>query len=189
VFQPTFASLSHVFGRKPLLLLALTFFTVGAIFCALAQNFTVMLLGRSIQGVGGGGISALTYVIVTDMVTLKDRGKWFGLISMMWAFGSVCGPIMGGAFAQKVSWVSSKLRWLATGTDSVQRWIFWINIPFCAIAFVTIPVFLKMQTPKGKLKDKVRRIDWIGSTIFIASMTSFLIPITWGELIAAKCPR
>lgn len=105
VFQPTFASLSHVFGRKPLLLLALTFFTVGAIICALSNNFTAMLLGRSIQGVGGGGISALTYVIVTDMVTLKDRGKWFGLISMMWAFGSVCGPIIGGAFAQKASWV------------------------------------------------------------------------------------
>lgn len=167
VFQPTFASLSHVFGRKPLLLIALTFFTIGGILCAIANDFTIMLLGRSIQGVGGGGISAMTYVIVTDMVSLKDRGKWFGLISMMWAFGSVMGPIIGGAFAEKVSW----------------RWIFWFNIPFCAIAFITIPIFLKMQGVPGKMSDKLRRVDWLGSIIFIGSMTSFLIPITWGGVM------
>lgn len=106
VFQPTFASLSHVFGRKALLLIALTFFTAGAIVAALAHNSTVMIVGRSIQGVGGGGISALTYVIVTDMVTLQQRGKWFGLISMMWALGSVLGPVIGGVIAEKTSWVS-----------------------------------------------------------------------------------
>jgi MFS family permease len=89
-----------------LLLIALTFFTAGAIIAALAHNSTVMIVGRSVQGVGGGGISALTYVIVTDMVTLQDRGKWFGLISMMWAFGSVLGPVIGGVIAEKTSWVS-----------------------------------------------------------------------------------
>ncbi|KAI9871250.1 MAG: hypothetical protein M1830_003143, partial [Pleopsidium flavum] len=91
VFQPSFASLSHIFGRKPMILLALTFFTAGAIISALAHNFTILLIGRSIQGIGGGGIIALTYVVVTDLVTLRDRGKWFGLISMMWAIGSVTG--------------------------------------------------------------------------------------------------
>ena len=105
VFQPSFASLSHIFGRKPILLLALMFFTAGAVIAALANNFALMLVGRSTQGVGGGGISALTYVIVTDMVTLKERGKWFGLITMMWAFGSVIGPVLGGVLAEKVSWV------------------------------------------------------------------------------------
>jgi len=106
-----------------MILLALTFFTAGAILSALAHNFTVLLVGRSIQGVGGGGIIALTYVIVTDLVTLRDRGKWFGLISMMWAIGSVTGydipnlsrlastdiqlsrPVVGGVLAEKASWV------------------------------------------------------------------------------------
>lgn len=74
-----------------MVLLALAFFTAGTIVCALANNFTIMLVGRSIQGVGGGGIIALTYVIATDLVTLRERGKWFGLISMMWAIGSVSG--------------------------------------------------------------------------------------------------
>lgn len=76
-----------------MILFALTFFTAGAIVCALAGNFTVLLVGRTIQGVGGGGIIALTYVVVTDLVTLRERGKWFGLISAMWAIGSVTGYV------------------------------------------------------------------------------------------------
>jgi MFS family permease len=69
-----------------MMLLALTLFTIGAIVAAVAQNFTVLLVGRSVQGAGGGGISALTYVIVTDMVTLKERGKWFSFITMTCEF-------------------------------------------------------------------------------------------------------
>ncbi|KAF2426263.1 MFS general substrate transporter [Tothia fuscella] len=169
VFQPTFAALSHAFGRKPLLLVALVFFTADAIIAALANNSTTMLVGRSIQGVGGGGISALTYVIVTDLVTLKDRGKWFGLISMMWAFGSVAGPVIGGALAEKASW----------------RWIFWLNMPFCVLGFITIPVFLKMAPVKGGLQDKIVRIDWIGVARFFSSARSlrFSCPLTWGGLM------
>jgi MFS family permease len=65
----------------------------------------VLLLGRVIQGVGAGGVISLTEVIVTDLVPLRERGKWFGFISGVWAFGSVTGPVVGGAFSQKVSWV------------------------------------------------------------------------------------
>jgi MFS family permease len=90
VFQPSYASLSAVFGRKPMILFALTFFTAGGVIAALSHDFTLLLIGRSVQGVGGGGISALTYVIVTDMVTLKERGKWFGLITMMYANSFSC---------------------------------------------------------------------------------------------------
>lgn len=105
VFQPSFASLSHVFGRKPLLLIALTFFTVGAIAGAVSNDFTALLTSRVIQGIGGGGIAALTGVIITDMVPLKERGKWLGLVTMMWAIGSVIGPVIGGVLAEKASWV------------------------------------------------------------------------------------
>jgi MFS family permease len=118
VFQPSYASFSHIFGRKPLVFVALTFFTVGAIIAAVSNNFTVMLVGRSLQGVGAGGMISLTEVIITDMVPLRERGKWFGwehssslffgmvaklqpsFVSGMYAIGSVSGPIVGGAFAQ-----------------------------------------------------------------------------------------
>ncbi|KAG0138126.1 major facilitator superfamily domain-containing protein [Tuber indicum] len=167
VFQPNFASLSDIFGRRSLILVALVFFTVGAIVAAVANNFTVILVGRSIQGVGGGGIISLTEIIVTDIVPLRERGKYFGFLSMMWALGSVGGPLVGGAFAQEVSW----------------RWIFWINLPFCGLGFVLIPLFLNLNHRTTSFVEKLRRVDWLGSVLFVASMMSLLIPITWGGVM------
>ena len=88
---------------------ALVFFMVGAIVAAVADSFGPLLVGRSLQGIGGGGLIALTEILVTDLVPLRLRGQWFGIISAMWSIGSVTGPIVGGAFAQKVTWVSSLL--------------------------------------------------------------------------------
>lgn len=100
-----------------MVLIALTLFALGAIIAAVSNNFTVMLVGRSIQGVGGGGMISLTEVVITDMVPLRERGKWLGydfslalkdhadllcsVVNGMYAIGSVTGPIVGGAFAQK----------------------------------------------------------------------------------------
>jgi len=137
VFQPVIAGLSHVFGRKELVLASSLFFAVGSLIAALATNFTMMLVGRSLQwvisswynrkiqtlnfvlrGVGGGGILTLGEIIVTDLVPLSVRGAWFGYLGSMWAIGSVTGPLMGGAFAQNVSWT----------------WIFWyvnVSVIYC----------------------------------------------------------
>lgn len=86
--------------------MALAFFAVGALLAGVSNNFTVMLVGRSLQGVGGGGIISLTEIIVTDLVPLRSRGSWFGYLSSMWAIGSVSGPLIGGALAQNSAWVS-----------------------------------------------------------------------------------
>ena len=86
-------------------MVALVFFLIGAIVAATANGFGSLLVGRSLQGVGGGGLIALTEILVTDLVPLRQRGQWFGIISAMWSVGSVTGPIVGGAFAQSVSWV------------------------------------------------------------------------------------
>ena len=83
----------------------LVFFMVGVIVAAVANNFTTLLVGRSIQGIGGGGLIALTEIVVTDLVPMRFRGQWFGIISGMWAIGSVSGPVIGGALSQNASWV------------------------------------------------------------------------------------
>lgn len=88
-----------------MVLIAMVFFCVGAIICAVGNDFTYMLVGRSIQGVGGGGIIALSEIIVTDLVPLRLRGQYFGILSAMWSIGSVTGPILGGGFAQNATWV------------------------------------------------------------------------------------
>lgn len=169
MFQPTFASLSYIFGRKPLLLIALLLFTVGAIVGALAQNFTSLLIGRSIQGVGGGGIISLTEILITDLVPLRERGKWFGFQSLTWALGSVTGPLVGGAFAQEATW----------------RWIFWINLPFCGLGFLTLPYCLRLHHPPGRFAGKLLRFDWVGAFLLTASTTSFLMPVSWGGVMFA----
>lgn len=135
--------------------------------CGVSTSFTLMLCGRSIQGFGCGGINALTETLVTDLVPLRERGKYFSIISAVWAIGSVSGPIVGGAFAQNQAW----------------RWLFWINLPISGIGFIGIIIFLNLAKRKGSLKEKMAEIDYLGSTIFVASLTSFLIPITWGGVM------
>ena len=147
--------------------MALLFFTVGAIVGALAQDLTSLLVGRSIQGIGGGGILSLTEVLITDLVPLRERGKWFGFQSLTWAVGSVAGPLVGGVFAQKVTW----------------RWIFWINLPFCGLGFLTIPFCLRLKYPPGDLKSKLLHFDWAGAILLTASTTSFLMPVSWGGVM------
>ena len=91
VFQPNFASFSHIFGRMPVILGAVTLFLVGVLMAALSNNFGLLLAGRTIQGIGGGGILAMTEIVVTDLVPLRYRGQWAGIIAAMWSIGSVTG--------------------------------------------------------------------------------------------------
>lgn len=98
VFQLLCGSFSEIFGRKNMVYTTLFFFFVGSLVASLAKRgngAAMMLAGRSIQGLGGGGILVLTEVIAADMVPLRERGKWLGYIAMMWSFGSIAGPLVG----------------------------------------------------------------------------------------------
>jgi len=98
VFQPIIGSLSGIFGRKNLIVISLVFFLVGSIVAALAKEgdgMATMLVGRSLQGIGGGGIIVLSEILPTDLVPLRHRGNYVSAIGAMWAIGSVTGPIIG----------------------------------------------------------------------------------------------
>ena len=87
VFQPIFGSLSDIFGRKPMILIGLAFFLAGAVLAAVAHSMTLLLIGRSIQGTGGGAILVLVEIVITDLVPLRFRGNYFSSVAAMWAIG------------------------------------------------------------------------------------------------------
>jgi MFS family permease len=98
VFQPFIAALSDIFGRRELLLPSLLFFTVGSIVCAVAHKFSILLAGRCVQGIGGGGIIVGAQIVFADIVPLRQRPKWFSFVLLAWAIGTVLGPLLGGLF-------------------------------------------------------------------------------------------
>lgn len=165
VVQPVIASISSILGRQQLLLFSLLCFTVGSILCAVAQNFTVLLVGRCIKGIGGGGITTITQVIFCDIVPLRQRPKNFAAVLLAYAIGTIIGPVVGGAIADNTTW----------------RWCFYLNLPICGIGFVVAGLFVRLNAvAKLTLGEKLRRIDWLGVSLFMGSVTSFLVGVSWG---------
>ncbi|KAK0721243.1 major facilitator superfamily domain-containing protein [Apiosordaria backusii] len=165
VCQPFIAALSDIFGRKEMLIFSVLFFTLGTVLCApIAKNFTVFFAGRSVQGIGGGGIITMGQVIFADIVPLRQRPKYFSLVLAAWALGSVLGPLIGGLFVEKAFW----------------SWCFYINLPFCALGLVLIPCYVKLTTQRTSLRSKLGRVDWLGGFLFIGGLTSFLVGMSWG---------
>lgn len=163
VFQPVYASFSHLFGRKNLMLIAVKFFLVGTITAGTSSNMMLLLIGRTLQGLGASGILSLTNVLVTDLIPLRHRGNWVGILGATWAVGSVTGPVVGGSLAHPGAW----------------RWIFYLNIPFIITAFIMVFFFIRLRGVQLKFFDKVKRADWGGATMFVGSMTAILIPLSW----------
>jgi MFS family permease len=93
-----------VYGRRPLWLIALTLFSLGAIMCGVSKGFALMLTGRSIQGIGAAGAIAITEILITDMVPLRSRGQYYALLGVVLAIGSLSGPVIGGALASHKAW-------------------------------------------------------------------------------------
>ncbi|KAM5344957.1 hypothetical protein ACJ41O_010819 [Fusarium nematophilum] len=162
---PIFAQAANIYGRRSLTLLAVCVFTLGSGLCGGAHNTAMMVGGRAVQGIGGGGVLTMSEIVVCDMVSIRERGMYAGIIGGVWAIAAVVAPVMGGAFAQNISW----------------RWIFYINLPIAGVALVALGLFLKLaRPPSGTLKQQMSRIDWGGSVLLICSVTAIVLALSWG---------
>lgn len=160
--QPVWASISDAFGRKPPLYICIGLFFIGSIVFAVAQNMKTIIVGRVLQGFGGGGIDVLVQVILTDMTTLEERATYLGLMGIPNAVGNILGPSVGALFATYVNW----------------RWIGWVNLPVLVFGAPLVFFFLKLR-PITVGASNVERLDWIGMGLVVSGITIIVLPLSW----------
>ncbi|KAJ5820163.1 Efflux pump dotC [Penicillium riverlandense] len=161
---PLWGKISDIWGRKPIILLANFLFLIGSLVCALAKNMPMIIAGRAIQGIGGGGIIVLANISVSDMFSMRERPMYFGLFGATWAIAGALGPIVGGAFTTDVTW----------------RWCFYLNLPIGGVSFVILTLFLKIDSDKTPLLAGLRSIDWTGTVLIIGGTIMFLFGMEFG---------
>ncbi|KAG6371276.1 major facilitator superfamily domain-containing protein [Boletus reticuloceps] len=163
-FLPMSGGLAQTFGRRPVILLTIVLFAIGSCICGAANSMDILIIGRTIQGLGGGGIQSLTDIILADLVTLQERGLYSGLYGVTWCLAASIGPVVGGVLATKGQW----------------RWLFYLNLPITLIACISVILLLDLPIPPGNYRDKLVRMDWIGNFLVITSTTVSTIGLTWG---------
>jgi MFS family permease len=165
VVLPLFGQTANIFGRRSLLILSVVIFAVGSGLAGGADNTVQIIAGRTIQGIGGGGINTLVDTVICDLVPLRQRGKYVALMAAVWAVGTVVGPVLGGAFAEYASW----------------RWVFYINLPLSAVSLILLVLFLRVSHPRGggTMWQQLRRVDYIGNAILTSTVISVLLALSW----------
>jgi EmrB/QacA subfamily drug resistance transporter len=157
---PLYGKLSDIHGRRPALFLSLGIFLFGSVVCAIAPSMAAIIIGRAIQGLGGGGLLALAQTIVADIAAPRERARYVVYFSVVWATSSVAGPIVGGFFAQHLHW----------------SLIFWINLPIGALALAMSNRVLRIL-PQIK---RDHRLDVIGAVLIVGATTAFMLMLTLG---------
>ncbi|KAH9990389.1 major facilitator superfamily protein [Xylariaceae sp. FL0662B] len=162
--QPVFGQLANVFGRRYPLIICTALFTLGSGICGGANSIGMLIGGRVIQGMGASGIGVLVEIIICDLVPLRERGKYLAIVLGIVAFGTALGPFFGGLIIDHTTW----------------RWVFYLNLPIGGTALVLLALFLQVNYDKdSSLSIRLTKIDWCGNLIFVASVSSLLIALSW----------
>ena len=157
---PLYGKISDLYGRRPVFQFAIITFLIGSLLAGASQNMTQLIFTRALQGLGAGGLMALTFVIIGDIVSPRERGKYVGYFGAVWGLASVAGPLLGGFFSDKE----------AIFGISGWRWIFYINLPFGILALIITSAVLHI--PKVKREHKV---DYFGALILVLAVCSLLM--------------
>ncbi len=157
VTTPIYGRLSDIYGRRPILLASIALFLAASVLCALSQTMLQLIAARVLQGIGGGGLRSVSQAAIADVIPPRERGKYQGYFSSVMAVSNLLGPVLGGFFSDYLSW----------------HWIFWINIPFGALAFALCNRNLR-RLPRPRRRPV---IDWLGAALIIVSTTPIMIGV------------
>ena len=160
---PLYGKISDIYGRRVVFQFAIVTFLLGSILAGASQNMEQLIATRALQGLGAGGLMALTFVIIGDIVPPRERGRYQGYFGAVWGLSSVAGPLLGGYFSDHEQILG------VTG----WRWIFYINIPFAIASLVITSAVLHI--PKVKREHK---IDYLGAVLMVAAVCLVLLSVS-----------
>jgi EmrB/QacA subfamily drug resistance transporter len=157
---PLWGKLGDRHGRKRLLEASLVLFLAASALCGLAQDITMLIVSRTVQGVAAGGLVSLAMAAVGDLVSPRERGRYQGYIASAFAVATVAGPLLGGLLVEHASW----------------RWVFYVNLPLGLIALAG----LRLRLPATPAAPAAQRLDASGAILLAAATTSLLLACLWG---------
>ncbi|CAB4946861.1 unannotated protein [freshwater metagenome] len=160
---PLYGKISDLYGRRPVFQFAIITFLIGSFAAGAATSMTQLIAFRAIQGLGAGGLMSLTFVIIGDIISPRERGKYQGYFGGVWGLSSVAGPLLGGYFSDHAQILG------VTG----WRWIFYINLPFGIAALIITSISLHI--PKVKREHS---IDYLGALLLVSGVSALLLGIS-----------
>ncbi len=159
IVMPIYGRAGDLIGRKTLFLTAIGVFVAGSAIAGAAPNMTMLIIGRGVQGLGGGGLMILSQTIIADLVPPRQRAKYMAPMGAVFGLSAVVGPLLGGWFTDSIGW----------------RWAFWINLPLGLIALAVCAVALKLPRKAAKVT-----LDYLGIALMAVAVSCTVLVTTWG---------
>lgn len=156
---PLYGKLSDIYGRRALTEAALIIFIITSVMAAGSQTMWQLIVSRGLQGIGGGGLMAMGFIVIGDIFSPRERGKYMAYYTMNFTFSALVGPVIGGVFVDVASW----------------RWIFLINIPLGAFALAVIHRNLTFRLP-----PREHVLDFVGAGVLVSSVTALIFGLALG---------
>ena len=159
IAMPVYGKIGDLIGRKTLFLTGIAIFLVGSAVAGAAQDMNMLIIGRGIQGLGGGGLMIVSQAIIADLVPARQRAKYMAPIGAVFGLSAVAGPLLGGWFTDSIGW----------------RWAFWINLPVGLLALAVCAVVLRLPR-----RTTTAKLDYLGFTLMAVAVSCTVLVADWG---------